>query len=76
MGKKVILVFISTELFHMNREPSTIKPGDLIRLKRIKSPFPVLDGELAVPCCPESAIPGSNPHLRFSTPGEGKGKRR
>ena len=28
--------------------------------------FPVLDGELAVPCNPESAIPGSNPHLRFS----------
>ncbi len=27
--------------------------------------FPVLDGELAVPCNPESAIPGSNPHLRF-----------
>ena len=27
--------------------------------------FPVLDGELAVPCNPESAIPGSNSHLRF-----------
>ena len=27
--------------------------------------IPVLDGELAVPCNPESAIPGSNSHLRF-----------
>jgi hypothetical protein len=27
--------------------------------------FSVLDGELAVPCNPESAIPGSNSHLRF-----------
>jgi len=25
----------------------------------------VLDGELAVPCNPESAIPGSKSHLRF-----------
>jgi len=27
--------------------------------------FSVLDGELAVPCNPEPAIPGSNSHLRF-----------
>jgi len=60
----------------MNYEPLTKKPGDLIRHRRIGPPFPVLDGELAVPCSPESAIPGSNPHLRFSTPGEGIGKRR
>jgi hypothetical protein len=45
----------------INRFPLTVD-----RLLKIRRNFSlVLDGELAVPCGPESAIPGSNPHLRF-----------
>jgi hypothetical protein len=32
--------------------------------RRCERPINVLDGELAVPCNPESALPGSNSHPR------------
>ena len=36
----------------------------------------VLGGELAVPCNPESAIPGPNSHRRFGDPGCSSGPKR
>ena len=48
----------------MSYGPITNKQGFSSALQ-MRNPFPVLDGELAVPCNPESAIPGSNAHPRF-----------
>jgi len=59
----------------MNHELLTNNQG-FSSASRMRTPFPVLDGELAVPCNPEPALPGSNPRLRSSPPGKGRGKRR